>query len=155
MVKELEDSPRDEIAVLLDADAKAVAGESFEVQVRAAGSILDAYVRRGRRGVLVINSERREIQHVHSPAADWRRALERSGGRATRSKGNRSTSLGESATVDGHLQTPNAAIAKDGHAFRCRNFGLRARGPRGRWHASRTSCDDLVRMLETCYIAAA
>ena len=76
MVKELEDSPRDEIAVLLDADAKAVVGESFEVQVRAAGSILDAYVRRGRRGVLVINSERREVQHVHSPAADWRRALE-------------------------------------------------------------------------------
>jgi uncharacterized protein (DUF58 family) len=76
MVKELEDSPRDEIAVLLDADAKAVVGESFDVQVRAAGSILDAYVRRGRRGVLVINSERREVQHVHSPAADWRRALE-------------------------------------------------------------------------------
>src|SRR5438093_9895847 len=76
MVKELEDSPRDEIAVLLDADAKAVVGESFDVQVRAAGSILDAYVRRGRRGVLVINSERRDVQHVHSPAADWRRALE-------------------------------------------------------------------------------
>jgi uncharacterized protein (DUF58 family) len=76
MVKELEDSPRDEIAVLLDADAKAVVGESFEVQVRAAGSMLDAYVRRGRRGVLVINSQRREVQHVHSPAADWRRALE-------------------------------------------------------------------------------
>jgi uncharacterized protein (DUF58 family) len=75
MVKELEDSPRDEIAVLLDADAEAV-GESFDVQVRAAGSILDAYVRRGRRGVLVLNSERREVQHVHSPAADWRRALE-------------------------------------------------------------------------------
>jgi len=76
MVKELEDSPRDEIAVLLDADATAVVGESFDVQVRAAGSILDAYVRRGRRGVLVINSERRDVQHVHSPAADWRRALE-------------------------------------------------------------------------------
>ena len=76
MVKELEDSPRDEIAVLLDADAKAVVGESFEVQVRAAGSILDAYVQRGRRGVLVINSEQREVQHVHSPAADWRRALD-------------------------------------------------------------------------------
>ena len=76
MVKELEDSPRDEIAVLLDADARTVVGESFDVQVRAAGSILDAYVRRGRRGVLVINSERREVQHVHSPAADWRRALE-------------------------------------------------------------------------------
>jgi uncharacterized protein (DUF58 family) len=76
MVKELEDSPRDEIAVLLDADAKAVVGESFEVQVRAAGSILDAYVQRGRRGVLVLNSEQREVQQVHSPAADWRRALE-------------------------------------------------------------------------------
>jgi uncharacterized protein (DUF58 family) len=76
MVKELEDSPRDEIAVLLDADAKAVVGESFEVQVRAAGSILDAYVRRGRRAVLVLNSRRREVQHVHSPAADLRRALE-------------------------------------------------------------------------------
>jgi uncharacterized protein (DUF58 family) len=76
MVKELEDSPRDEIAVLLDADRQAVVGDSFEVQVRAAGSILDAYVRRGRRAVLVVNSERREVQHVHSPAADWRRALE-------------------------------------------------------------------------------
>ena len=76
MVKELEDSPRDEIAVLLDADRHAVVGDSFEVQVRIAGSILDAYVRRGRRAVLVLNSERREVQHVHSPAADWRRALE-------------------------------------------------------------------------------
>jgi uncharacterized protein (DUF58 family) len=76
MVKELEDSPRDEIAVLLDADSKAVHGESFDVQVRAAGSILEAYVRRGRRAVLAINSERQEVQHVHSPAADWRRALE-------------------------------------------------------------------------------
>jgi uncharacterized protein (DUF58 family) len=76
MVKELEDSPRDEIAVLLDADASAVVGESFDVQVRAAGSIIDAYVRRGRRAVLVVNSDRRDVQHVHSPAADWRRALE-------------------------------------------------------------------------------
>jgi uncharacterized protein (DUF58 family) len=76
MVKELEDAPRDEIAVLLDADGKSVVGESFDVQVRAAGSILDAYVRHGRRAVLVVNAERREVQQVHSPAADWRRALE-------------------------------------------------------------------------------
>jgi len=76
MVKELEDSPRDEIAILLDADAKAVVGDSFEVQVRAAGSLLDAYVRRGRRAVLAVNSARRDVQHVHSPGADWRRALE-------------------------------------------------------------------------------
>ncbi len=76
MVKELEDAPRDEVAVLLDADSRSVVGESFDVQVRAAGSIVDAYVRRGRRAVLVVNSERREIQQVHAPAADWRRALE-------------------------------------------------------------------------------
>jgi len=76
MVKELEDAPRDEIAVLLDADATAVVGESFDVQVRAAGSILDSYVRRGRRAVLVVNSELREVQQVHSAVADWRRALE-------------------------------------------------------------------------------
>jgi len=76
MVKELEDSPRDEVAVLLDADAASVVGASFDVQVRTAGSIIDAYVRRGRRAVLVVNSERREVQQVHSPAADWRRALE-------------------------------------------------------------------------------
>jgi uncharacterized protein (DUF58 family) len=76
MVKELEDAPRDEIAVLLDADAAAVVGESFDVQVRAAGSILDSYVRRSRRAVLVVNSERRDVQQVHSVAADWRRALE-------------------------------------------------------------------------------
>jgi uncharacterized protein (DUF58 family) len=76
MVKELEDAPRDEIAVLLDADATAVVGESFDVQVRAAGSILESFVRRGRRAVLVVNSERRDVQQVHSPAADWRRALE-------------------------------------------------------------------------------
>jgi len=76
MVKELEDAPRDEIAVLLDADAAAVVGDSFDVQVRAAGSILESYVRRGRRAVLVVNSERRDVQQVHSAAADWRRAFE-------------------------------------------------------------------------------
>jgi len=76
MVKELEDAPRDEIAVLLDADARSVVGESFDVQVRAAGSLLEAFVRRGRRAVLVIDAERREVQRVHAPTSDWRRALE-------------------------------------------------------------------------------
>jgi hypothetical protein len=76
MVKELEDAPRDEIAVLLDADAHAVAAGSFDVQVRAAGSILEAHVRRGRRAVLVVNGAERIVQHIRSPAADWRRALE-------------------------------------------------------------------------------
>jgi uncharacterized protein (DUF58 family) len=76
MVKELEDAPRDEVAVVLDADARAVVGDSFDVQVRAAGSLVDAYIRRGRRAVLVVNSKRPEVQQVHSAAADWRIALE-------------------------------------------------------------------------------
>ena len=59
MVKELEDAPRDEIAVLLDADASAVSGESFDVQVRAAGSILRAHAAHGRRAVLAVNSASR------------------------------------------------------------------------------------------------
>jgi uncharacterized protein (DUF58 family) len=76
MVKALEDSPRDEVAVVLDADPGAVVGESFEEQVRAAGSILMAHARRGRRSVLVVNSPRREQQRVHSADGDWRHALD-------------------------------------------------------------------------------
>ena len=76
MVKELEDAPRDEIAVLLDGHHAAVAGESFDVQVRAAASVLEAYVRRNRRAVLVVNAADPISQQVHSPAADRRRALE-------------------------------------------------------------------------------
>jgi uncharacterized protein (DUF58 family) len=76
MVKELEDAPRDEVAVVLDADPAAVTGESFDVQVRAAGSILLAHSRRGRRAVLVVNSGRHEQQRVHSGEADWRQALD-------------------------------------------------------------------------------
>jgi uncharacterized protein (DUF58 family) len=75
MVKELEDAPRDEVAVLLDGDATAVTGESFDVAVRAAGSILQAHHRRGRRCALVVNSAARETQTIATDA-NWRRALE-------------------------------------------------------------------------------
>jgi uncharacterized protein (DUF58 family) len=80
MVKELEDSPRDESAVLLDADAATVVGEppdsSFELAVRAAGSILKAHASRGRRAALILNSARPAYQRVHSFDGDWHRALE-------------------------------------------------------------------------------
>jgi uncharacterized protein (DUF58 family) len=75
MVKELEDAPSDEVAVLLDADGQCGHGEHFEVAVRAAGSILRAHARRGRRCALVVNSAAREVQAVASQGA-WRRALE-------------------------------------------------------------------------------
>ncbi|HEX6787833.1 MAG TPA: DUF58 domain-containing protein, partial [Gaiellaceae bacterium] len=73
MVKELEDAPRDEVAVLLD--GYGVAGEDFEIAVRAAGSILQAHLRRGRRCALVVNSAGRESQAIASEN-DWRKALE-------------------------------------------------------------------------------
>ena len=75
MVKELEDAPRDEVVVLLDGDARAGSDESFDVAVRAAGSVLQAHVRRRRRAALVVNSASRDVQPVTSDA-DWRRALE-------------------------------------------------------------------------------
>ena len=76
MVKELEDSPRDEAAIVLDADPTAVVGESFDVQVRAAGSLLLSHVRRGRRAVLVVNGARAEQQGVRSAENDWHQALD-------------------------------------------------------------------------------
>lgn len=80
MVKELEDSPRDEVAVLLDADPAGVTGSppdsSFDVAVRAAGSILRAQVRSGRRCVLLLNNAGRETQVVSSDGPEWQRALE-------------------------------------------------------------------------------
>ena len=80
MVKELEDAPRDEIAVFLDATAGVVAGEppesSFDVQVRAAGSILRAHAARRRRAVLVVNSLAADERRVRGDDGDWRRALE-------------------------------------------------------------------------------
>jgi len=75
MVKELEDAPRDEIAVILDADASAVVGESFDVQVRAAGSILRAHAAHGRRAVLAVNSAERPSVRVTSLDGDWLAAL--------------------------------------------------------------------------------
>jgi uncharacterized protein (DUF58 family) len=80
MVKELEDAPRDESAVFLDADAAAVIGEApdntFELGVRAAGSIVRAHARRGRRTSLIVSSAGRPYQRVYSFDGDWTRALE-------------------------------------------------------------------------------
>jgi len=80
MVKELEDARHDEIAVLLDGDAAAVAGVSpdstFDTAVRAAGSLLHAHVRRGRRALLVVNAAVRVTHRITSEGADWHRALE-------------------------------------------------------------------------------
>lgn len=74
MVKELEDSPREDVAVVLDAWRGCPPGR-FDVAVRAAGSILHAYARRSRRTALVLGGSTIEVQRVQAEG-DWRRALE-------------------------------------------------------------------------------
>jgi uncharacterized protein (DUF58 family) len=81
MVKELEDTPRDEIVVVLDAEAGHGSGppgaSSFDAQVRAAGSLLWAHARRGRNARLVVTSGMGdEAVSVRSYERDWPRALE-------------------------------------------------------------------------------
>lgn len=75
MVKDLEDAPRDEIAVLLDAERGTAVGESFDVQVRAAGSILRSHAAHGRRAVLAVNSAQRESTRVSSLDGEWLAAM--------------------------------------------------------------------------------
>ena len=79
IVKELEDAPRDETAVLLDADGGVVVGSppdsTFELQVRAAGSILLAQAKRARRSSLIVNARTPCYQRVHSFEGDWHLAL--------------------------------------------------------------------------------
>lgn len=80
MVKELQDSPRDTVAVLLDCDpagaATGPAGSSFDVAVRAAGSLVQAIAARGRRAVLVTNARRPEALAVRTLDADLGAALD-------------------------------------------------------------------------------
>jgi uncharacterized protein (DUF58 family) len=80
MVKDLEDSPRDEARVVLDADAAFDVGvppdSSFETAVAAAGSILRAHAGRGRRAGLVVNGLEARYQPVHTLDGDWGLALE-------------------------------------------------------------------------------
>lgn len=80
MVKELEDAPRDEVAVVLDASARPDAGtppdSAFDLEVRAAGSILRAHTLRGRRVVLVVTSRDHEPARLGADAGAWRSALE-------------------------------------------------------------------------------
>jgi uncharacterized protein (DUF58 family) len=75
MVKDLEDAPRDALAIVLDAAGGAVAGPSFDVQVRAAGSLLRAYSNRGRRALLAINSAAPAYHRVESQG-DWQAAYD-------------------------------------------------------------------------------
>jgi uncharacterized protein (DUF58 family) len=70
MVKELEDTPRDTVVVLLDSDPAGACGEqpdsSFDDAVRAAGSILKVYAGRGRNVSLLTTGRENAAAHVSS-----------------------------------------------------------------------------------------
>ncbi len=79
MVKELEESPRDSVVVVLDCDPAGQAGDppdsSFDQAARAAGSILRVYAVRGRRAVLVTTGKDGCPVSAGSPRDGFRLAL--------------------------------------------------------------------------------
>ena len=79
MVKELHDSPHDDVVVLLDCDPAGAAGEapdsSFDAAVRAAGSVLRAFAARGRAATLVTTGRARAVVTVRAAQRDFATAL--------------------------------------------------------------------------------
>ena len=79
MVKELEESHRDAVAVLLDCDPAGAAGRppesSFDAAVRATGSLLRAHAARGRRTALVTTGVHATTLSVGSLSGDFGAAL--------------------------------------------------------------------------------
>ena len=80
MVKELEDTAHDGVVVILDCDPPGAVGESpgssFDVAVRAAGSILQAHASRGRLVTFASTGRGQPVVPVRSAAADLDGALD-------------------------------------------------------------------------------
>jgi len=80
MVRELEDSPRDEACVVLDCEGGLNVGtapdSSFEMQVRIAASVLHHLGQAGHRSALVTTAARMEKTPLASLEGDWRAALD-------------------------------------------------------------------------------
>jgi uncharacterized protein (DUF58 family) len=94
MVRELEDSPRDEACVVLDCELGQDVGRapdsSFEMQVRVAASVLHRLGQGGHRSALVTTTSRTEKLGLSSLEGDWRLALDHLAG--VRADGRRSLS---------------------------------------------------------------
>jgi uncharacterized protein (DUF58 family) len=80
MVRELEDAPRDGIAVVLDVERSAVTGppgdSSLDEAVRAAAGLVRAHVVRSRDVLLVIGTPAPDVHRVRTFGPDWDRALD-------------------------------------------------------------------------------
>lgn len=80
MVRELEDAPRDSVAIVLDVDAASAVGRagdtSLDDAVRAAAGLVRAHAGRSRRALLVIAAPQPDILRVQSLGLDWEAALD-------------------------------------------------------------------------------
>lgn len=80
MVRDLEEAPRETVAVILDVEASAVAGESgrssLDEAVRVAAGLTRAHAARSRRTLLVIGSPQPDVHRVRSLGRDWDEALD-------------------------------------------------------------------------------
>lgn len=80
MVRELDDAPRESVAVVLDLEASSVAGRpgdsSLDEAVRAAAGLLRAHGLRSRQVVLAIATPRPIVHRVRSLGGDWDVALD-------------------------------------------------------------------------------
>jgi uncharacterized protein (DUF58 family) len=80
MVRELEDAPRESIAVVLDVDAATVAGRrgasSLDDAVRSVAGLVRAHALRSRQVLLVVASPEPVLQPVRGIGPDWELALD-------------------------------------------------------------------------------
>ncbi len=80
MVRELEEAPRESVAVVLDVERSAIAGppgsSSLDDAVRAAAGILRAYVSRSRRALLAIATPAPTLHRVEGLGPSWEAALD-------------------------------------------------------------------------------
>jgi uncharacterized protein (DUF58 family) len=80
MVRELEDAPRENIAVVLDVDVGSVAGppgdSSLDDAVRAAAGLVRAHALRSRQVLLVVAAPDPVLHRVRSVGQDWELALD-------------------------------------------------------------------------------
>ena len=80
MVRELDDTPRESVALVLDVEAASIAGprgdSSLDDAVRAVAGLLRAHGLRSRQVVLAIASPRPVVHRLRSLGADWNVALD-------------------------------------------------------------------------------
>lgn len=80
MVRELDDTPRESIAVVLDVDAASVVGprgdSSLDDAVRAAAGLVRAHVLRSRNVLLAIATAEPLLQRVRGQGRDWELVLD-------------------------------------------------------------------------------